>query len=77
MDAYREQKARISSLETLIEKEPCTKLSSLAIGGKEVAALGYRGREIGRRLEDALFAVMQGKVRNEREVLLSFVGKKE
>jgi hypothetical protein len=55
----------------LIEKHPCISLSALAVDGKAVASLGYRGKAIGEALAFLLFEVMGGRVKNEREALLS------
>ena len=49
------------------------KLSSLAIGGSDLLALGYRGERVGVTLNRLLDLVMQGKCKNEREELLSRV----
>ena len=49
------------------------KLSSLAIGGSDMLALGYRGERVGVTLNRLLDLVMQGKCENEREELLSRV----
>lgn len=69
--------ARLSSLHALAQKNPCVSLSSLAVNGKDVEALGYKGREIGTALERALFAVMAGRLENEAKAMLSFLAKKE
>ncbi len=45
--------------------------ADLAISGKDVVALGIRGERVGRLLEEVLTLVMQGKLENERETLLS------
>ena len=70
-------KDRLADLEALIEKKPCTSLSALAVGGKEVASLGLTGAAIGEALTYLLFEVMAGRVRNEREALLSYLKKKK
>ncbi len=64
---------RQSDLQALMEKNPCVRPSDLAIGGTEVAALGYKGREIGEKLTEALFAVMGGRVENEAAALLAYL----
>ena len=66
--------SRIKDLNALIEKRPCTALSALAVDGKALAALGYRGKAIGEALNGLLFAVMGGRVKNEREELISYLG---
>lgn len=69
-------KDRLSDLEALIEKQPCTSLSSLAVGGMEVASLGLSGAAIGEALTYLLFEVMAGRVQNEREALLLYLREK-
>lgn len=49
------------------------KISDLKIGGTELAALGYRGKEIGDVLRRLLFAVMRFEVENTSEALTAFV----
>lgn len=66
--------SRLLALEKWIEKRPCTALSDLAVDGKALAALGYRGRAIGDALQELLFAVMSGKVENRPDALLSYLG---
>ena len=63
--------SRLQALEALIEKHPCISLSALAVDGKAVASLGYCGKAIGEALAFLLFEVMGGRVKNEREALLS------
>ena len=49
------------------------KISELEIGGRELMAQGLRGEKIGEVLDELLLAVIEGRVRNEREQLLSMV----
>ena len=78
---YREEK--LKDLEVLRDirnelerKDACLKLSDLAIGGRELLALGLRGREIGMALDAALEGVIAGEVKNEREELIAYVKQK-
>ena len=78
---YREEK--LKDLEVLRDirnelerKDACLKLSDLAIGGRELLALGLRGREIGIALDAALEGVIAGEVKNEREELIAYVKQK-
>ena len=57
-------------LDELAAAGRCYELSRLAVNGVDIAALGYRGREIGDVLRRLLDAVMRG-VPNERERLLA------
>lgn len=52
-------------------------ISDLAIDGKDVQALGYRGREIGQALNFALQAVLDEPKKNNRERLLMLLANKQ
>ncbi len=69
-------KSRLSDLEALIQEKPCVSLSELALDGRDVSALGYKGKEIGERLSEALFAVMGGRAENTKESLLRYLKEK-
>ena len=49
------------------------KLSSLAISGRDLLALGYRGERVGETLNRLLDLVMRGSCKNDREELLCAV----
>lgn len=61
-------------LDALAASGRCYELSRLAVNGGDIAALGYRGREIGAVLRELLDAVMRGEP-NERERLLAMAQK--
>lgn len=52
----------------------CYNIKSLAICGKDLRCLGYRGDRIGERLEMLLDAVISGKVENKKRQLLKYKG---
>ena len=54
----------------LLEDKTPFGISQLAIGGRELAALGYRGKEIGEELLSLLDKVIADPSLNERETLL-------
>ena len=66
-------------LDALIDKieadGACFSLRDLAIDGRDVAALGYRGKEIGEALNAALDAVIDGALSNEKSELIRFIKK--
>ena len=49
-------------------------LSALALRGGDVARLGFKGEKIGEALNTLLYAVIDGKVDNEKEALLRYLG---
>ncbi len=49
----------------------CKKISDLAVSGKDVSeAFGFTGHAIGEKLEQILFDVFEGKIKNERNAIL-------
>ena len=52
----------------------CYNIGSLAVCGKDLKRLGYRGDRIGERLEVLLDAVISGKVNNTKRQLLKYKG---
>ncbi len=71
------EKSRLDALVLLIEKNPCTSLSALAVSGKDLMALGFRGQSVGEALSYLLFEVMGGRVENEASALLSHLKKRK
>lgn len=54
----------------IISEEQCFSLKDLAVNGHDLIKLGFKGKEIGEKLCELLEAVIDGKIENEREVLL-------
>ncbi len=69
--------SRMDALVALMEKNPCTSLSALAVSGKDLIALGLRGQDVGDALSYLLFEVMGGRVENEASALLSHLKKRK
>ncbi len=73
----QERMAHFDALESLwreiLEDEDALSLSDLAIGGRDLIALGYQGKEIGNRLAAALDHVLEHPEANKREILLDFI----
>ena len=53
----------------MLAAESCFSLGQLAIGGRELLALGYSGPAVGAELERLLDRVVDGKLPNEKEAL--------
>ena len=62
------------ALKLLDDKTPC-EISQLAIGGKELTALGYKGREIGDELSSLLERVIDEPSLNKTDTLLEIAKK--
>ena len=60
----------LASLDALLAEQPCFDRSGLAVTGRDLLELGYRGAAIGQALDQLVNAVIDGKVQNQREALL-------
>jgi polyA polymerase family protein len=50
----------------------CLKLSDLAVDGNDMLSLGYKGRKIGETLDILLECVIDGRLANEKNILMDF-----
>ena len=57
----------------ILEKEECFSLKNLSVNGNDLISLGYKGKEIGKTLDFLLSFVIEGKIENEKEKLLSLL----
>lgn len=64
------------ALRAVLRSGECWKLSSLAIGGRELAALGYSGPELGRELRRLLDHVIDCPADNRADILCKLVERK-
>ena len=62
-------------LSKMLSEKVCYRICDLALRGDDIISLGYRGKDVGRILAALLDRVARGKVKNEREALLSEVAK--
>lgn len=60
-------------MQQIVDAAACFAVKDLAINGSDLLALGFQGREIGQALQDALNAVIDSAVPNERQALIAFV----
>ena len=63
-------KERMDALDALLAEQPCFTLKDLAVNGRDLTAMGLKGKAVGETLQQLLEAVMDGKVPNEKEALL-------
>lgn len=69
-DIHAESDNLRHALDTLLASAPCFTLKSLAVNGRDIAALGAKGTEIGQVLQYLLELVMDEKAENEKGVLM-------
>ena len=62
-------------LESVMSDDPVYTVAHLKLGGRDLAALGYRGRAIGETLARLLDAVIDGGCKNEKDELIGFLNK--
>ena len=68
---------RTAALDALLAEHPCFSLDQLAVNGYDLQALGFHGREIGQGLNDALNAVIDSRVPNEKNALLELLSRRQ
>ena len=69
-EAYRQTR---EELRRLLEGNACYSLSQLAVNGKDMAAAGLKGVQIGQMLNALLKRVVLGELPNERDTLLKAI----
>lgn len=70
--------AKVFNLYKEIEQEnSCFKLKDLAVNGYDLIELGYKGREIGDKLNLLLNMVVNEEILNKKEILLDFIKEKK
>ena len=62
--------ATLSALDALLSEKPCVTLREMAVNGRDMMALGAKGRAVGETLQWLLEQVLDDALPNERDVLL-------
>jgi len=60
-------------IDELLQEENCFSLKDLAINGHDMMTLGFQGPAIGHVLQECLDAVLDERISNEHEALMTFV----
>ncbi len=71
--AYQNAEPQRAIAEQLLAESVCLSVGTLAINGKDLTALGYRGKDVGEILADLLEQVVSERISNERETLLQYI----
>ena len=61
----------LSALDALLAENPCVTLRDMAVNGRDLMAMGAKGRAVGETLQWLLEQVLDEILPNEREVLLA------
>ncbi len=67
VETLKQVELQISKIE---EEKLCLNLSDLAVSGNDIAALGFKGKQIGKVLNQLLNSVVEEKVPNNRDDLI-------
>lgn len=62
--------------ERILAEKQCFSLHDLAVNGRDLLALGYKGKEIGITLDELLEKVISGELPNEKDILLKSTEKR-
>lgn len=65
----------LACINTVIDSGTAYRICDLKISGDDVAAMGYSGKQIGAVLNHLLALVIEGKLENEKEILLNTIKK--
>ena len=71
----RAENISLHRLNELVQSGVCYRYSDLAVNGKDIMSLGISGREVGAMLDALLSAVIEGRVDNSRDALISYARK--
>ena len=62
--------------DAVIRNGDCCFLSDLAVNGKDMLALGLKGKEISDALQKSLSAVIEKRIPNNKEEIIAYLKKK-
>ncbi len=65
----------LSVIDGIVKRGECFSLKNLAVNGDDLIKLGFEGKEIGRLLTKCLDGVLDGKVENNFDDLIDYIGK--
>ena len=75
-DSVEEEAAKAAVAALLAEEGECSSVADLAVGGRDLLALGLAaGKPLGLALRTLLAAVVAGETKNEKQALLAYVKK--
>ncbi len=60
-------------LEEIVAAGEAFKISDLAVNGNDLIALGYKGKEIGEKLDEILNLVVDDKLENDKKAILNYL----
>lgn len=73
LTTYQDTQPQKKIAEALLAEGVCLSVGELAVNGRDLMALGYRGKEIGEKLAILLDQVVSEHLPNTRDALLNFI----
>lgn len=70
LESFAQMEAMLDQMQ---QRGDCCSLKQLAVSGKDLTALGYRGKAVGESLERLLQVVLKDPSSNQKEVLLRYL----
>lgn len=67
----------LNMLNEIISENECFSVKDLKINGNDLISMGYKGKELGEKLNLCLDEVIDGKIKNEYDELIEFIKKSE
>lgn len=71
-DISKESEQCLKWLDEIVKNNECCKIAQLAITGDDLKKKGLKGEDIGKALDTLLDAVIEGKLQNKKEDLLTY-----
>ena len=63
-------------LDEIVAAGEAFKISDLAVNGNDLIALGYKGKEIGEKLNEILMLVVDDRLNNMKEDIVDYLNRK-
>lgn len=63
----------IDELDEIIKRGDAFKISDLAVNGNDLIALGYKGADIGNKLNEILNLVVDDKIKNDKNIIIKYI----
>ena len=70
---YHKLEELLEELNKIVEADEAFSVKDLAVHGNDLIALGFKGKEIGEKLNEILMLVIDDKLKNDKQAILSYL----
>lgn len=70
---YHKFEELLEELNKIVEADEAFSVKDLAVHGNDLIALGFKGKEIGEKLNEILMLVIEDKLKNDKQAILSYL----